>query len=160
MVVWGWVGGALRVLLKIPKESSNHRDVENPPAAPSPTKKKSTEGDGRGWEFHEKPVRAFASCTHSLHTMCWLCTGGWGAAIHLDDAGAEWKSNSRSCAAERALLICSFFCCFPLSFLGSVVWTSTDLEKFRNLKGKKPSPPGLVPPLSSCVRCSRSQRWC
>lgn len=30
------------------------------------------------------------------------------------------------------------FVAFLLSFLGSVVWTSTDLDKFRNLKGRKP----------------------
>lgn len=61
----GWVGGALRVLLKIPKESSNHRIKKTPLQPPVPQRRKAqreTEGAG---EFHEKPVRAFASCTHS-----------------------------------------------------------------------------------------------
>ena len=59
------MGGALRVLLKIPKESSNHGIKKTPLQPPVPQRRKAqreTEGAG---EFHEKPVRTFASCTHS-----------------------------------------------------------------------------------------------
>lgn len=66
MVVWRMGGGgALRVLLKIPKESSNHRIKKSPLQPPVPKRRKAqreTEGAG---EFHEKPVRTFTSCTHS-----------------------------------------------------------------------------------------------
>ena len=42
------------------------------------------------------------------------------------------------CSGEGSFDLQLLLLAFLFSFLGSVVWTSTDLEKFRNLKGKKP----------------------
>lgn len=46
----GW-GGALRVLLKIPKESSNHRIKKTPLQPPVPKRRKAQRETERGWRI-------------------------------------------------------------------------------------------------------------
>lgn len=156
----GW-RGVLRVFLKIPGEPRNHR-TKKTPQPPAPQRKKEHRGRRKGaGEFSQQPVCSFASCAHSSIQCVDFVRGGWGAAIHSDDAGVEWKQNGRSCVVERALLICSFFCCFPFQF----PWfCGLDLHRPRKVQ-KLEREEALLPqgwflhfhPVSGV---HASQRWC
>lgn len=70
------------------------------------------------------------------------------------------KAEQQELGSVEDALICNFFVVFLLSFLDSVAWTSTDLEKFRKLKGKKPFPSqGLFFCFHLPSGAHGSQRW-
>lgn len=140
MAIEGWVMMVigLMVFLKTPKQPSSHR-TKKTPQLPSPTEKKSMEGD---WSGLENSASSQSAPLQVVHTPQYsVLTLYEEAEVPLSIQMTLVCNESRTAGAVHwrgRFWFVAPFVAFLLSFLGSVVWTSTDLEEFRHLKGKKP----------------------
>lgn len=146
------------VLLTIPKAPSCCKTKKTPGS--QSLHPPSKEGDWNGLGNLASP--RLCKLHTRLGAACWLCTRRLRCCTPFRPHRCLMKAEQQELlSGERALLICSFFCCFSFEFPWSYGSDLHRLGKVQKLEREKALPPqGRLLHFSPGSGVHASQRWC